>query len=41
VRDLAKLLHEYWEVEMAGFNAYLELGRIARELKVIQSKKLM
>ena len=37
----AKLLHEYREVEMAGFNAYLELGRIARELRVIQSKKLM
>jgi len=26
---------------MAGFNTDLELGRIARELGVIQSKKLM
>jgi hypothetical protein len=42
VADLGKnYFTGYWEVEMAGFNADLELGRIAREMGVIQSKKLM
>ena len=34
-------VHECREVEMAGFNTGLELGRIARAAEVIQSKKLM
>jgi hypothetical protein len=33
--------HENRGVEMAGFNALLEHRRIARELELSQSKKLM